>query len=133
MAGGESPAGETMAAALRIALERRLAATSGDRRYDGLSAAALRERVVVIPELPERRGRWWRIGGIVDDVAGQEWAVWIEPARRVLRLIPVLQPRPDTTAPLRHPDGRYYDGMRRRWVLPDGSLVPDESISRTPP
>ena len=123
----DSPGLEVVSTALRTVFERHLARCAQDRRYAGLTAAALRERVVAIAGQPARRGPWWAVGRISDDVAGEEWTVWIEPDRRVARLILGRPVPPAIPEPLRHADGRFYDGMRRRWVLPDGSLVPDES------
>ncbi|MGI9253032.1 MAG: hypothetical protein ACR2J8_04745, partial [Thermomicrobiales bacterium] len=83
----------------------------------------------VIPGQPARRGQWWSVGVLADDVAGEEWTLWLNPERRVVRPLPRPAPQPAIPERRVHPDGRFYDGMRRRWLLPDGTLAPDGTNS----
>lgn len=129
-----TPPADVLAGALRHAAAVRIAAYRQDERYAHYTLAALRERVVTVP-LPPRPhgGGWWSAGRLLDDLGGAEWRVWVHPERRRLRLIPrpVLEPR--IPVPARHPDGRYYDGARRRWLLPNGEPVAaDASESPAP-
>ena len=121
----EMPGMETVEAAFRAALSWRLRDCAGDGRYALLSEAALRERVVILPGQPSCRAGWWSVGALIDDVAHAEWTVWMHPERRVLRLLPRRPPEPAIPPRMTRADGRYYEGMRRRWLLPDGSLAGD--------
>lgn len=119
------PPAELVAEAFRRALERRIEAHRSSSRHRHYSAAALSEQVVALPAPPERRGRWWAIGWIQDGITGNDWRVWMDPETRLLRMVVRRPPRPDAPPPARRPDGRYYDGMRRRWLMPDGALAPE--------
>ncbi len=132
MIDGNAPAPDVVDAAFRAALRWRLQGCSGDGRYALLSSAAIRERVVIVPGLPYRRAGWWAIGALVDDVAPAEWTIWMHPERRVLRLLPRPTPSPAIPEQTRRPDGRFYDGMRRRWLLPNGSLAGDGTDPMVP-
>lgn len=132
MAVSSVPSAEEVEEAFRRALERRIDAHRSSGRFASHSPSALREQVVGLPAPPERRGRWWAIGWIQDGLTGDDWRVWMDPESRRLRMVVRRPPRPQSPPPARRPDGRYYDGMRRRWLMPDGSLAPaqgDESGS----
>lgn len=129
------PPADVLARALRRAVAVRIAGYRQDERYAGYSVAALCERVVAMPSPPRSRpGGWWCAGALLDDLGGVEWRVWVHPDRRVLRMSKRELPEPRIPIPARYPDGRYYDGARRRWLLPDGDEVPaaDESESASP-
>ncbi|MFM9107488.1 MAG: hypothetical protein ACKOWF_12410, partial [Chloroflexota bacterium] len=81
------PSVPVIEAAYRAALAWRLRGVDGDARYAGLSDAALRERVVIVPGQAARRAGWWSVGALIDDVAGAEWVLWIHPERRLLRML----------------------------------------------
>lgn len=119
MATPNAPAPDLVLAAMRRAVAYRVAGYRGDERYDRYTLAALKEQVVGLPGRPRRRrDGWWAIGQILDDLAGLEWRVWMHPQRRTLRMAPHRIPEPEIPTPTRRPDGRYYDGARRRWVAP---------------
>lgn len=119
------PPADLLARALRRAAAVRIAGYRQDERYAQYSVAALRERVVAMPGQPRARpGGWWCAGVLFDDLGGTEWRVWVHPERRVLRLRPREMPEARIPVPARHPDGRYFDGARRRWLLPGGAEVP---------
>ncbi|MCC6312830.1 MAG: hypothetical protein IT337_02365 [Thermomicrobiales bacterium] len=128
----DRPSGTLIAAAMRCALARRRALSTNDPRFAAVSAAAIAERVTGVV-VPVRQGHdgWWRIGAIVDDLAEGEWAVWVDPRRRRLRLVRTPAPPVEEIAPTPRPDGRYFDGFRRRWVQA-GAATPDESESTEP-
>ena len=121
-----APPAEVVDEAFRRALERRIDVHRSDDRFRHFSPAALSEQVVGLPSPPERRGRWWAIGWVQDGITGNEWRVWIDPETRVLRMVIRRPARLQAPPPVRRPDGRYYDGMRRRWLMPDGTLAPDQ-------
>lgn len=126
------PPADVLARALRRAAAVRIAGYRQDERYAGYSVAALRERVVAMPGLPRSRpGGWWCAGALLDDLGGVEWRVWVHPERRVLRMAKHELPVARIPVPARHPDGRYYDGARRRWLLPDGGEVPAVDASES--
>ena len=116
---------------MRRAVAYRVAGYRGDERYDRYTLAALKERVVAVPSLPRsRRDGWWAIGTILDDLAGLEWRVWMHPRDRTLRMAPHRIPEPEIPAPTRRPDGRYYDGARRRWVDPVAEAASADVLAR---
>ncbi len=113
------PASDLVLAAMGRAVAYRVAGYRGDERYDRYTLAALKERVVAVPCQPRpRRDGWWAIGTILDDLAGLEWRVWMHPQDRTVRMAPHRIPELEIPTPTRRPDGRYYDGARRRWVDP---------------
>ena len=90
-----------------------------DPRFAAHTAAALAERVVGLPERPERAGGgWWRVGRVVDGIAGAELAVRFHPASGRVRVARpgAMRERPFPTPP--PPGGRWFDGARLRWVEP---------------
>ena len=107
--------GDAIAAVLRAA-----AVVRERHRADPLSAryteAALAEQVVALPDTPAPLpGGWWRVGHVLDAVAGRELGVRLHPGRRRLRLVAVPPPvleRP----PAQPPGAGYFDGERLRWV-----------------
>lgn len=125
-AAASAPSAEAVEQAFRRALERRIDAHRTNGRFAHYSPAALTEQVVGLPAPPERRGRWWSIGWIQDGLTGNDWRVWMDPESRRLRMVVRRPSRPQAPPPARRPDGRYYDGMRRRWLMPDGSLALDQ-------
>lgn len=56
-----------------------------------------------------------------------------DPARRVLRMSKRELPVAEIPVPAKHPDGRYYDGARRRWIMPDGGEIPAGDASDSAP
>ncbi len=105
--------------ALRRARALRIAGHRNDCRYQEFTMAALLERVVAIPCHPlTRRDGTVLVGRILDGLADREWEVWVEPHDRLLSMRPIPPLKPEIPAVTRRPDGRYYDGMRRKWVMP---------------
>ena len=115
---------------MREAVAVRVAGYRCDERYDRFTLAALMERVVGLPARPQpRRDGWWAIGRIMDDVADLEWRVWMHPERRRLKMAPRRIAEPEIPTPMRRPDGRYYDGARRRWVGPTDEAAGEASAA----
>ncbi len=128
------PPADVLARALRRAVAVRIAGYRQDQRYAEYSVAALRERVVAMPGQPRSRpGGWWCAGSLLDDLGGAEWRVWVHPERRVLRMSKRELPVAEIPVPAKHPDGRYYDGARRRWIMPDGGEIPAGDASDSAP
>ncbi len=100
-----------------VAYRRRLA--RADPAHLHLTDAAIEERIVGLTAhaRPLRDG-WWLTGRVLDGVADAEFLVWLEPASGRVRAAR-RRPLPEATPPRPRPDGRYYDGTRRRWVEPD--------------
>ena len=111
-----SPADAAAAVVRAVAYRRRLARADPDCRH--LTDAAIQERIVGLTAhaRPLRDG-WWLAGRVLDGVADAEYLVWLEPASGRVRAAK-RRPLPETAPPRPRLDGRYYDGMRRRWVDP---------------
>lgn len=127
------PPADLIARALRAAVAVRIAGYRQDERYTHYTLAALRERVVALPVPPRLRpDGWWSAGRLLDDLGGVEVRVWMHPERRRLRMRAHRLPEPGIPEPARHPDGRFYDGASRRWMLPDGREAASVDASDPP-
>ena len=127
----EPPPAQTHAALERAARHRRARAVDhpGPTRF---SEAALRERVVALPCRPRpATDGWWLVGRVLDGVADNEFLVWLHAPSDRVRLKERIVPPPDTAPPPRRPDGRYYDGARRRWIVPGAEDGPRPDASES--
>jgi hypothetical protein len=87
-----------------------------DPRYEGFTDAALTERVVglLVGPVPGRGG-WWRVGRVVDGIAGTELEVWCKPAARRIG----LREREWGAFPAPRDERLVFDGERRYWIYRD--------------
>ncbi len=110
---------ETRADALNRARTLFIAAHRTDARFDHVTTTSMLEQVVAIASVPKTgRDGCTLAGKILDALTDREWEVWVEPYDRLLSLRPLPPLKPDIPEVARRADGRYYDGMRRKWVLP---------------
>ena len=81
---------------------------------------AFAEQVVGLPGRPEPAGGgWWRVGVVLDNVAGEERSVRLEPATGRVRLMHAPQPPPPPEPP-RPTTGPWWDWWAGRWRDGDG-------------
>jgi hypothetical protein len=116
-------------AASRAAGARRTRHRS-DPRFAHYTDSALTERVFALPVLPERRrGGWWLVARVVDELADAEFDVMLIPGGRRLGLSRVERPAGMEALP---PETSIiYDGCRRRWVWRD-TLQPVSELRAGP-
>jgi hypothetical protein len=117
----ESPSEQDIRHAMTRALEVRI------RRYldQDYTASALQERVTALPGRPEHLGSdWWRVGQIIDTIAGVELAVECRPPRLRLTDMPsrYIAPSPPSFIA----DDAEPIGPARYWQKPPGRR--DESV-----
>jgi hypothetical protein len=85
------PSSKEIHAAVERAAESRRARYRQDPQY--ANARNLAERVDGMPGRPEPgQHDWWKIGWVVDAIAGREYDVWYRPRR--LRVIERTRPEP---------------------------------------